>query len=125
MLRTLIVEDNAVFRRSLSEVLQVHFPCMTVDEASDGAEALDKVSRLPPQLVFMDIKLPGANGLTLTRAIRDRHAGIVIAILTAYDIPEYRDAALASGADYFLPKGTATGDTIVALVEAAFPATCR
>lgn len=117
MCSTLIVEDNQAFRQSLKEVLRTHFPEMNVAEASNGMEAFERVRTTPPDLVFMDIKLPGANGLELTRQLRkDRHRMVVV-ILTSYDIPEYREAAMLSGADYFLTKGKTTSDEILNLVE--------
>lgn len=124
MFKTLIVEDNDNFRHLLHEVLQIRFPCMIIEESGNGMDALDKLLHPPPQLIFMDIKLPGINGLELTRSIKGQHAGIVIAMITAYDIPEYRDAAFKSGADYFLPKSDATGHAIQALVDNAFPQAC-
>lgn len=124
MFRTLIVEDSPAFRSSLSEMLCERFPCMRVDEAGDGAEAMDKLGHALPQLIFMDINLPDINGLDLTRVIKTQHDGVVIAVITAYDIPEYRDAAMESGASYFVPKSSATGADIAALVDAAFPAVC-
>jgi DNA-binding NarL/FixJ family response regulator len=124
MFRTLIVEDNDNFRHSLSEVLRGSFPCMIIDEAGDGDEALDKLLHQRPQLIFMDIKLPRISGLDLTRIIRKQYADIVIAVITAYDIPEYRDAALESGANYFLPKSSTSGSDVLALVDSVFPEVC-
>lgn len=115
---TLIVEDNSTFRRSLKDMLCASFPEMCIEEAVDGAEALDKVSVLCPDIVFMDIKLPGANGLELTRTIKARYPDMVVIILTSYDLPEYREAAHRSGANHFCTKGNTTGDEITQLVQA-------
>lgn len=124
MFRTLIVEDSPAFRSSLCDLLRERFPCMSIAVAGDGDEAMDMLEHGLPQLVFMDIKLPGGNGLDLARAIRARHDGIVIVVLTAYDIPEYRVAALESGASHFLPKSSTTGADVAALVDSAFPTVC-
>lgn len=113
----LIVEDNTVFRTSLKEVLSRRFPHETILEASDGKEALERVDTLAPSLVFMDIRLPGANGLELTRTITKNYRDIVVIVLTSHDLPEYRDAAYRSGASYFLTKGIATSEEIMTLVE--------
>ncbi|MDD4882689.1 MAG: response regulator transcription factor, partial [Gallionellaceae bacterium] len=104
MFRTLIVEDNASFRYSLSELLSERFPCMVIDEAVDGAEALAKLAAQSPELIFMDIKLPDANGLDLTRMIRTEDTVSVIVVLTSHDIPEYWEAAFQAGANYFISK---------------------
>jgi len=67
---------------------------------------LQKVEAFLPDLIFMDIRLPGESGLTLTQKIKATHPNITILILTAYDIPEYREAAPKYGADRFLAKNS-------------------
>jgi len=65
---------------------------------------MEKIIRLPPHLIFMDICLPGLNGLQLTQKIKKDFPNIKIAMLTAYDLPEYRQAASQYGADRFFVK---------------------
>ena len=89
----MLVEDNVVFRESLRNSLQLRFPLMEIAEAGNGEEALEKVGSLSPNLIFMDVRLPGENGLELTEKIKKAHPDIVIIILTNYDLPEYREAA--------------------------------
>ncbi|MDD4881536.1 MAG: response regulator transcription factor, partial [Gallionellaceae bacterium] len=125
LFRTLIVEDNASFRYSLSELLSERFPCMVIDEAVDGAEALAKLAAQPPELIFMDIKLPDANGLELTRMIRTEDTVSVIVVLTSHDIPEYWEAAFQAGANYFISKSASVARDIVDLVDYAFPTVCH
>jgi DNA-binding NarL/FixJ family response regulator len=108
MPRILIVEDNATFRQSLREILHSEFPSLDIIEASDGEEALQKVADLTLDLIFMDIKLPGENGLSVTKKIKARHPEIPIVILTSYDLPEYREATKESKADHFISKGSPT-----------------
>ena len=69
-------------------------------------------------MVFMDMRLPGKNGLELTREIKGHHPNLVISIFTSYDLPEYRKIAEKCGADYFLLKGALTGAEIAAMVKA-------
>ena len=102
--RILIVDDNGRFRQTLKGTLQVSFPMMAIDEAADGDEALQKVDAFLPDLIFMDIGLPGENGLELTKKIKATHPSVIILILTSYDMPEYREAAFQYGADSFLCK---------------------
>lgn len=104
MFNTLLVEDNVSYRQTLADVLLLHFPSIGVDEAGDGNEALSKVEYLRPDLIFMDIQLPGGNGLDVTREIKRIYGDIVIVILSGSDLPEYRKQAFSSGADYFLSK---------------------
>lgn len=115
--KVMLVEDDEGFRRDLAELLTSRFPSIVIEEAKDGAEAMDKVERLLPQLIFMDIKLPGQNGLEITRRIKVSHPDIDVIILTSYDFPEYRDAASAVGACGFLSKGLSTAEEIGDLVE--------
>jgi len=117
MFKILIVEDNVTFRQSLKSVLRSEFPSCLVEEARDGKEALLKVASFRPNLVFMDIKLPGENGLELTKKVKATYQGITIIILTSYDLPEYRQAAEEFGADYFVSKGSSTREEILALVR--------
>jgi DNA-binding NarL/FixJ family response regulator len=117
MFRTLIVEDNAVFRQSFRESLHMRFPHMVVDEAPDGEQALQKIDSFRPELVFVDILLPGENGLEVTRKIKTGYPAMTVIILTNYDLPEYRDAANQYGANYFISKGSSSRDEILTLVE--------
>ena len=76
-----------------------------------------RIDTFPPDLVFVDINLPGESGLELARKIKVRHPDIQILILTSYDIPEYREAASRYGANSFLAKGTTTKEEILTLVR--------
>jgi len=118
--RTLIVEDNPLFRQTIADILATQFPFMVLEEAGDGKTALEKIEDATPDLVFMDIKLPGENGLHLTEHIKKEHPEIVVAVLTSYDWPEYRDAAYKFGANYFIMKGSSTKKEIVELIETIF-----
>lgn len=117
MFRTLIVEDSNFYRQLLKETLRFEFPKMDISEAVDGEEALKKITAGPPDLIFMDIKLPGESGLELTQKIKTQYPNISIVILTSYDIPEYREVAFQYKANHFLSKGSTTKENIVALVK--------
>jgi len=106
MSKTLIVEDNVNYRQMLKEILWSRFPTMEIEEEPDGRELLNKIESFHPNIVFMDIRLPGENGLELTKKIKKNYPGIIVVILTSYDLPEYREAARESMADYFVPKGS-------------------
>jgi DNA-binding NarL/FixJ family response regulator len=116
MLKTLIVEDNATFRQSLKEFLCTRFPSMAVAEATDGQEALQRIDAIVPDIIFMDIKLPGENGLQITKKVKAKYPEISVIILTYYDLPEHREAAFQCGANHFLSKGTSTQE-IVDLIQ--------
>jgi DNA-binding NarL/FixJ family response regulator len=116
MFRAIIVDDHAFFRTSLREVLASRFPDSVIEEAADGRIALEKIEEDPPDLVFMDIQLPGENGLEITRRIKKHHPGMRVIILTSYDLPEYREAASKLGASAFLTKGTTNPQEIASVV---------
>jgi len=116
MPRTLIVEDNATFRQMLREILVTRFPQMEIIEEPDGSELFDKIGTFHPNIIFMDIRLPGENGLELAKKVKTNHPEITVVILTSYDLPEYRQAARMSKADHFVTKDSATQD-FLSLVE--------
>jgi CheY-like chemotaxis protein len=111
-MNVLIVEDNQCLRQTLAEILSYMFPDISLFEAATGEEALEVVRRERPEVIFMDIQLPGDNGLVLTRKIKAGDPDIVIVIHTNYDLPEYREAAEDAGADHFLPKQKTTMEDI-------------
>ena len=117
MFRTMLVEDNLGIRQLVKDTLESHFPSMDIIEASDGVEAFQKIDSHPPDLIFMDIGLPGENGLELTRKIKNQYPDIIIIILTTYDSIEYREAAIRNKANGFLAKGRDTLGDIGRLVE--------
>ncbi len=103
-LRLLIVEDNNLFRQTLKESLQVSFPDIAIDEAGNGVEAMKRVNAFAPDLILMDIRLPGESGLALTRKIKTVYPDIIIFVLTNYDSQECREAASRYGADRYIAK---------------------
>ena len=121
MFKTLIVDDSTSFRQLLKGILSAQFPSIEITEAGEGREALDKIDSSCPDLIFMDIRLPGENGLELTKRIRANCPDITIIILTSYDLPEYREAAFRNGATYFMAKGSSTGEEIISLVKSFLP----
>jgi DNA-binding NarL/FixJ family response regulator len=117
MFKTILVEDSFSFRQIVKINLQDQFPSMDIVEAADGVEALQKIEAHPPNLIFMDISLPGENGLELTRKIKANHPDVIIIILTSHDSPEYREAAIRYKADYFFSKDVLLNDGVFTLVK--------
>lgn len=115
--QTLLADDNELFRAVLRDILVRHFPFMLVAEAEDGDHALALDAELHPQLIFMDIKLPDRSGLDLTRQFKSSNPGVLVYLVTQYDIPEYRAAARECGADHVIVMDESSEATIVAMVE--------
>jgi DNA-binding NarL/FixJ family response regulator len=119
-LRTLIVEDNNFFRKTLRESLQASFPEIAIDEAVNGTEALQKVNAFLPDLILMDLRLPGGSGLGLTKRIKAIFPDVTIFILTSYDTPECREAASRCGADRFIAKDSLNQMRLEELIKSFF-----
>jgi YesN/AraC family two-component response regulator len=117
MLRVLLVEDNRIYREAFKQSLCQHFPSFTIDEAVNGEEALEKIAGISPHLIFIDLRLPGMNGLQLTQKIKKDFPNVRIAIVTGYDTPEYRQAAAQFGAEAFFVKESLKWDEVKALIE--------
>jgi two-component system, response regulator YesN len=113
----LLVEDSDIFRKIIRHQLLEQFPSATIGEAGEAGEALGFVDSSPPKLIFMDIRLPGILGTALTETIKSLYPDIQIAILTHYDLPEYRETAFKSGADYYFIKADIPWEAILKLVE--------
>jgi DNA-binding NarL/FixJ family response regulator len=120
MFKALIVEDSSTFRQMLKEILHARFPTMKIEEEPDGNELFSKLESFHPDIVFMDVRLPGENGLELTKKIKTDYPNTIVVILTSYDLPEYRQAALQSKADHFVTKDSPT-QFFLALVESCCP----
>ena len=121
MLKVLIVDDSASYRGSLRDLFSQQLPEVHVLEAVDGKEALELVRRTPPDLAFIDIELGMESGLDLTRKIRVGQPDLPIAIITNYDLPEYRLAARDCGANSFFSKASSSAEDILAWVASASP----
>ena len=117
MFRTMLVEDSHSFRRVVKFYLHSEFPSMCIIEAANGKEALKEIDTCPPNLIFMDIKLPGESGLELTRKIKGSYPHIIIIILTSHDLQEIQELATQCKADYLFSKGSIATGEIAALVK--------
>ena len=117
MIEILIVEDNAEFREMLKAVLQSAFPRAGISVAEEGEAALRKLETRRPDLVFMDIRMPGRSGIVIAGEIKELYPDIIVAFLTNMDGSEYREAAFAAGADFFLSKASVKSEEIQELVE--------
>ena len=121
MIRVLLVDDQVLLRSGLRALLSAEADIEIVGEASDGAEAQAMVAELQPDVVLMDIRMPGVDGLAATKAITadPRLSDVRIVILTTFELDEYIFEALRSGATGFLVKDTEPAELIRAVRTAA------
>ncbi len=101
----LIVDDAEEVRRDLRTVMQLMPDLEVMGEAVDGIEAVSLAEELRPDIVLMDLRLPGLDGFEATEQIRSRGLAKGIIMLTIYDQPENRSRAASAGVDLFLEKG--------------------
>lgn len=104
MINVLIVDDNPDFRKRVRDFLVTCDGCEIVGEASDGEGAISMALELKPNLVLMDVRMGGMNGLSATQRLRDELPEIAIIILSKYDLDEYREAARIRGASGYVVK---------------------
>ncbi len=114
-IRVLLVEDHTIVRKGLRSLLDSEIGIKIVGEAEDGREAVRKAEKLQPDVVVMDIAMPGLNGLEATRQIKKRFPGMKIIILTVHANEEYVLQTLRTGASGYLVKKAAPADLIEAI----------
>lgn len=108
MIRILLADDQAMVRTGLRMILEAQPNLVVVGEAADGREAVEKARRLRPEVVLMDVRMPGLDGLEATRRLAGAGAGAEhgarVIVLTTFDVDEYVVEALRAGASGFLLK---------------------
>ncbi|MGJ7440600.1 response regulator [Aquipuribacter sp. MA13-6] len=114
MIRVLLVDDQELVRSGFRMILGTEDDLEVVGEASDGAAAVEAVARLAPDVVLMDVQMPGTDGLTATRQVVSRFQARVI-VLTTFDRDDYLFAALEAGASGFLLKNASPEDLVAAV----------
>ncbi len=115
----LLVDDQALLRMGFRLVLEGSGDLEVVGEAADGRSAVDQVAALRPDVVLMDVRMPGMNGIDATERIVAEHPGTRVLILTTFDLDEYAFAALRVGASGFLLKDAKPAELVAAIRSVA------
>lgn len=105
-MKVIICDDQAIIRDGLELLLKLESDIEVAGLASDGFEAVQMVEQEPPDLVLMDLKMPGMNGVEATRRIRTHHPQVKVLVLTTYNNDEWVFDAIRAGASSYLLKDT-------------------
>lgn len=103
-IRLLIVDDHALYRKGLRSMFELEPDVEVVGEAADGSESLDKVEALHPDIVLMDVNMPGMDGMQATRRLADAYPGILVITLTMFKGEEHLREARRAGASAYVLK---------------------
>jgi DNA-binding NarL/FixJ family response regulator len=115
MIRVLLADDHAVVRAGIRQFLEHAGDIQVVAEASDGDEARTLISQQRPDVAVLDIQMPKASGIEVTRWLRTHHQEVGVLVLTAYDDDPYVLAVLQAGANGYVLKTAAPQDIIRAV----------
>lgn len=117
MIRVVVADDQSLVRAGIVVVLEASGDIQVVGQAKDGYEAVELAQQLQPDVVCMDIRMPGLNGIDATRQISEKSGGrIPVLIVTTFDLDDYVFSALEAGAAGLLLKGT-DEDTLVSAIR--------
>ena len=114
-IRILLADDHVMVRQGTRELLEREEDMEVVAEASDGEEAVQLVCNMRPDVVIMDVAMPGLNGIDATRQVKALHPTTAVLVLTAYDDDQYVFALLEAGAAGYLLKEVPVEEVIKAI----------
>ena len=105
-MKVFIADDSALVRERLAALISEIEGVEVVGQAEDAPEVLEGIQQLRPDVVILDIRMPGNNGIQVLEAIKRSTAAPVVIMLTAFPYPQYRKKCLEAGAEYFFDKAT-------------------
>lgn len=109
-IRVLVVDDHSIVREGLKALLELEADICVVDESNNAMDAVSKVERCSPDLVLMDLKMPGLSGIEGCRLIKKNNPHIKVVLLTNYEDKEFVHEALKAQADGYVLKNVKKGD---------------
>lgn len=114
-IRILLVDDHAILRQGTAELLRREPDMEVVGEAGNGQEALDLVQELHPEVVVMDVRMPGMSGVEATHRIHESFPSVQVLVLTAHDDDQYVFSLLEAGACGYLLKNAPIAELVKAI----------
>lgn len=119
MISVLLVDDHPVVIEGLRKLLEAAGDIDVTGTANDASQALERAKRLRPDVVLLDLRMPGASGIQATRRLREQDYGGAVIVLTSYGDQAYVRQALEAGADGYLLKSTPSDELIQSIRFAA------
>ena len=117
-IRVLLVDDHALVRAGIRALLERLERVEVIDEAGDGYQALDLIERLRPDVVLLDLTMPGLSGFEVLKVTKEKFPKVHMIVLTVHDEEEYAFQALQAGAVGYLPKSAASSELMLAIEHA-------
>jgi DNA-binding NarL/FixJ family response regulator len=114
-LRILLADDHVTVRQGLKMLIESQGDMTVVSEASDGSAAVEQARTIRPDVVVMDISMPGMNGLVATRTLKETQPAVVVVILTRHGDDAYLQELLRAGADGYVLKQSAASELLQAI----------
>jgi two-component system response regulator NreC len=114
-IKIMVVDDHTVLRDGIRTLISLHDDLKIVGEASDGEEAVKMAHKLAPDVVIMDLALPGIDGIEAIHRIRKKKPRIKVLVLSQYDDKEHVLSSIKAGADGYLPKIAASSELVSAI----------
>ena len=114
-IKILIVDDHAIFRDAVRALLDTHYEIDIVGEASDGNESIQKALDFTPDVILMDLVMPGMDGLEATRRIREKDPKVKVLALTQYEDREYVLSAFKAGVTGYVVKRAMASEIVTAI----------
>jgi DNA-binding NarL/FixJ family response regulator len=115
MIRVMVVDDQNLIRHALQMYLESESDIEVVGHANDGNQALEQIPTLNPDLVLIDLEMPGMDGFTTIKFVSERFPEVKILVLSSHDREEYINKAIAAGAKGYLHKNTPPEELINAV----------
>jgi DNA-binding NarL/FixJ family response regulator len=119
LITVLLVDDNALFRSGIARILQADGRFEIIGQASRGDQAVAAASELRPNLILIDVQMPGMNGVDAIRSIRAADDQVPIGVLTMFETRDYVQSALDAGANGYLVKDATPADLCESAVRLA------
>ena len=105
-MKVFIVDDSALVRERIIAMISENPGIEITGQAKNAQEGINSILKLKPDVVILDIRMPGGNGIEVLKNIKKNSSGPTIIILTNYPYPQYRKKCMEAGADYFFDKST-------------------